>query len=176
MQVDPGSRVHFDEYRQRIQAQLELIAEFIETPHPFQSAEQLEALECEVRQLTDQLGSLVIGHHLPQTLSAEALREAETALVSAWPKRLSSDGLVTVAVRTAQGLICEVQARYFRQKGRAGSKRGRGVYPGLVLLGIPQRCTPGLASEVSQLAALLGSLEEARGVLEAVRKPLASLI
>jgi hypothetical protein len=33
------------------------------------------------------------------------------------------------------------------------------------LLGIHDRCTPGLASEVSQLAAILGSLDEARAVL-----------
>jgi len=41
------------------------------------------------------------------------------------------------------------------------------VYAGLVLLGIHDRCTPALAAEVSLLAAMLGSLEEAQDVLAA---------
>jgi hypothetical protein len=41
------------------------------------------------------------------------------------------------------------------------------VYAGLVLLGIHDRCTPALASEVSLLAAMLGSLAEAQDVLAA---------
>lgn len=94
------------------------------------------------------------------------VREQEAQLVQDWPKRLSGDGLVKVTIRTAQGVACEVQARYYRHKGRGGhGQRGRELYPGLVLLGIHARCSPGLASEISQLTALLGSLEEARGVL-----------
>jgi hypothetical protein len=41
------------------------------------------------------------------------------------------------------------------------------VYAGLMLLGIYDRCTPALASEVSLLAAMLGSLAEAQDVLAA---------
>ena len=112
--------------------------------------------------LTRVLGGLLVGDQLQRSLSSERLHEEEKALVRAWPKRLSGDGLVKVMIRTKQGLKCEVQARYYRQKG---GRRGQGLYPGLVQLGIFDRCTPGLASEVSQWAAILGSLDEAREVL-----------
>ena len=113
-------------------------------------------------ELTKVLGGLLIGDQLQQTLCSERLQEEETKLVCDWPKRLSRDGLVKVVIRTSPGLKCEVQARDYSQKG---GRRGRGLYPGLVLLGIDDRCTPGLASEVSQLSAILGSLDEARSVL-----------
>jgi hypothetical protein len=165
MNDDPRGRNYCDEYRPRIQAQLEKIAKFADTDRAVSDAEELEALEREIRQLTEHLGGLLVGYQLQQVLSSEALRAEEAALVRDWPKRLNSDGLVKVTIRTAQGLACEVQARYYRHKGRSGAKRGRGLYPGLVLLGIHNRCTPGLAGEVSQLSAILGSLEEARAVL-----------
>src|SRR5439155_15538483 len=48
---------------------------------------------------------------------------------------------------------------------RRAGKRSAGVYAGLVVLGIYDRCTPALASAVSLLAAMLGSLPEAQDVL-----------
>lgn len=165
MSDDPRGRIYCDEYRQRIQAQLAKIETFVDTCREVINAEGLEALEEEIRQLTEHLGGLLVGHQLQQLLSSETLRGEEALLVRDWPKRLNSDGLVKVTIRTVQGVACEVQARYYRQKGRSGAKRGRGLYPGLALLGIHDRCTPGLASEVSQLAAILGSLDEARAVL-----------
>lgn len=164
MSDDPGSRIDCDEYQQRIQAQLAEIAAFAETSRHLSSAEELEALEQAIRRLTDHLGGLLVGDQLQKALSSEELQAQEATLVNDWPKRLASDGLVKVVIRTVQGIKCEVQARYYRQKG-GGGRRGRGLYPGLVLLGVQDRCTPGLASEVSQLAAILGSLDEARGVL-----------
>ena len=164
MSDDPGGRVYCEEYQQRIQAQLERIAQFSAADRDLSSAEELMALEEEVFELTNHLGGLLVGHRLQQTLSTERPTEEESALVRAWPKRLTSEGLVKVVIRTAQGVKCEVQVRYYRQKG-GGRGRGQGLYPGLLQLGVHERCTPGLSSEVSQLSAILGSLEEARGVL-----------
>jgi hypothetical protein len=45
------------------------------------------------------------------------------------------------------------------------NKHNKGLYPGLILLGIHNHCTPGLASEVSMLSAALCSFEEARQML-----------
>ena len=162
MNDDPVGRIYCDEYAQRIQAQLAKIASFIDTERELSSAEDLEALEEEVQQLTRVLGGLLVGDQLQRSLCSEKLHEEESALIRDYPRRLNSDGLVKVFIRTVQGLKCEVKARYYRQKG---GRRGRGLYPGLLVLGIHDRCTPGLASEVSQLSAILGSLEEARGVL-----------
>lgn len=54
---------------------------------------------------------------------------------------------------------------YRRNCDRRRGKRHKGIYPALMLLGIHERCTPGLTSEVAMLAALLGSLAEAQQVL-----------
>ncbi|MCP3879887.1 MAG: hypothetical protein GY701_16065, partial [Sulfitobacter sp.] len=71
-----------------------------------------------------------------------------------------------VWIRTASGYEIWVKARYFRRKGnRSGKRRYRGFYLGLLVLGIQERCTPGFAAEISLLAAMLGSLAEAREVL-----------
>jgi len=94
------------------------------------------------------------------------LQAEQDLLVSHWPKPLKNDGRVKVWVRTAQGHRVPIWVTYYRRKGqrRAGT-RYAGVYAGLVLLGIYDRCTPALAAEVSLLAAMLGSLDEARDVL-----------
>ena len=69
-------------------------------------------------------------------------------------------------MRTAQGMVVSVGVTYYRGKGqRRAGKRDAGVYAGLVLLGIYDRCPPALAAEVSLLAAMLGSLDEAQAVL-----------
>ena len=45
------------------------------------------------------------------------------------------------------GLSIEVQARYYRRScDLCPGKRHKGIYAGLILLGIHERCTPLLAS------------------------------
>jgi len=130
------------------------------------SPEELEALERHVRQGTDRLGSLLVGYHLQQALDSPALQAEQELLVSHWPTPLTSDGKAQVRIRTAQGHTVAVWTTYYRRKGqRRAGKRYRGVYAGLILLGIYDRCTPALAAEVSLLAAMLGSLHEAHDVL-----------
>ena len=70
-----------------------------------------------------------------------------------------------IRVRTVSGLWITVRVRYYRR--RCDSRRGKrkGVYAGLVLLGIQERCTPWLGALVSAWSALLSSFEEARQVL-----------
>jgi hypothetical protein len=137
-----------------------------EVPRLVTSPEELEALEHEIRQRTDQLGSLLVGYHLQQAFDSPALQAEQDLLMSHWPKPLKNDGRVKVWVRTAQGHRVPIWVTYYRRKGqRRAGKRYAGVYAGLVLLGIYDRCTPALAAEVSLLAAMLGSLDEARDVL-----------
>jgi hypothetical protein len=139
-----------------------------QTPRLVTSPEELEALEREIRQGTDRFGSLLVGYHLQQTLDSPALQAEQDLLVSHWPKPLKSDGKVQVRIRTAQGHTVAVWTTYYRRKGqRRAGKRSAGVYAGLVLLGIYDRCTPALAAEVSLFAAMLGSLQEAQDVLAA---------
>ena len=168
MTSDAGLASHDTDYPRDIQEVLDELHQMQQTPRLVTSPEELEALEREIRQGTDRLGSLLVGYHLQQTLDSPALQAEQDLLVSHWPKPLKSDGKVQVRIRTAQGHTVAVWTTYYRRKGqRRAGKRSAGVYAGLVLLGIYDRCTPALAAEVSLFAAMLGSLQEAQDVLAA---------
>src|SRR5216683_2555412 len=123
-------------------------------------ASHIQEVLDELRQRTDRLGSLLVGQHLQQSLDSDALQAEQEQLVSHWPTPLKNDGPVTIMVRTVQGLAVPVRLTYYRRPGqRRAGKRYAGVYAGLVLLGIYDRCTPALAAEVSLCAAMLGSLD-----------------
>jgi hypothetical protein len=156
------------DYARHIQEVLDELGQIQQTPRLVTSPEDLEALEHEIRQRTDHLGSLLVGYHMQRALDSAALQAEQERLVSQWPQPLKNDGMVKVSVRTAQGHTVPLWVTYHRRKGqRRAGKRYAGVYAGLVLLGIYDRCTPALASEVSLLAAMLGSLAEAQDVLAA---------
>src|SRR5215475_13017371 len=156
------------DYARHIQEILKELGQIQQSPRLVTSPEDLEALEHEIRQRTDHLGSLLVGYHLQQALDSAALQAEQVRLVRQWPQSLKNDGRVQVRVRTAQGYTVPVWVTYYRRKGpRRAGKRYAGVYAGLVLLGIHDRCTPVLAAEVSLLAAMLGSLAEAQDVLAA---------
>jgi hypothetical protein len=166
MTSDPGLTCQDSDYATQIQEALDELQQMQEVPRVVTTPEDLEALEGEIRQCTDRLSSLLLGLHLQHSLDSEDLKAEQDLLVSQWPKPLKNDGRVQVWVRTAGGDRVPVWATYYRRKGqRRRGKRYAGLYAGLVLLGIYDRCTPALAAEVSLLAAMLGSLDEARDVL-----------
>ena len=166
MTSDAGLMTQDTDYAGHIQEVLHELRQMAQTPRLVTSPDDLEALEREIRQRTDRLGSLLVGQHLQQALESDAIQAEQEQLVRQWPHPLKNDGKVRVTIRTAQGLAVPVQVTYYRRKGqRRASKRSADLYAGLVLLGIYDRCTPALASEVSLLAAMLGSLAEAQDVL-----------
>jgi hypothetical protein len=166
MTSDSGLARQDTDYVTHIQEVLNELRQMQQTPRLVMSPDELEALEREIRQCTDHLGSLLVGYHLQQSLDAAALQAQQAQLVRQWPRPLKNDGKVTVMVRTMQGLAVPVRVTYYRRTGqRRAGKRAAGVYVGLVLLGIYDRCTPALAAEVSLLTAMLGSLQEAQDVL-----------
>lgn len=166
MTSDSGLPSQDTDYARHIQEVLHELRQMQQTPRLVTSPDDLEALEREIRQRTDRLGSLLVGYHMQQALDSAALQAEQAQLVSHWPKPLKNDGKGTVMVRTAQGLAVPVRVTYYRRKGqRRAGKRYAGVYAGLVVLGIYDRCTPALAAEVSLCAAMVGSLDEAQAVL-----------
>lgn len=62
-------------------------------------------------------------------------------------------------------------ARYWC-RSQAAKEKGKGSYFGLVMLGVCDRCTPALASEVAQLAAALSSFEDAQARLRQMGVPM----
>src|SRR5215813_15297901 len=116
------------DYARHIQDILDELGQIQQTPRLVTSPEELEALEHEVRQRTDHLGSLLVGYHLQQALDSAAMQVEQELLVSHWPKALKNDGRVQVRVRTAQGYTVPVWVTYYRRKGqRRAGKRDAGV-------------------------------------------------
>ena len=166
MTSDPGVTRQDSDYASQIQEALDELQQMQEAPRVVTNPEELDALERDIRGRTDRLSSLLLGLHLQHSLDSEDLRVEQDLLVSHWSKPLKNDSRVQVWVRTTGGYSVPVWVTYYRRKGqRRGGKRYAGLYAGLVLLGIYDRCTPALAAEISLLAAMLGSLDEARDVL-----------
>ena len=137
MMSDSGLTSQDTDYAKHIQEVLDELHQMQQIPRLVTSPEELEALEREMRQLTDRLGSLLVGSHLQQALDAAALQAEHAQRVHHWPTPLTNDGKVEVRVRTAQGDTVPVRVTYDRRKGqRRAVKRSTGVYAGLVVLGI----------------------------------------
>jgi len=167
MDSDLGKNNYHD-YTRKIQ-EVKTKLEWFEHNHSIlRTPEEVESVEREIGQFTDSLHGLLFGLQLQRSLDTEELHEEEKKLVKSLPKRLKGDGKEPVRVRTSRGKSIGLEVRYYRQKKifrRRKGKRYSGLYPGLVLLGIHDRCTPELSSCVSMLCALLSSYEEARNVL-----------
>src|SRR5206468_9900207 len=129
MTSDAGVTSQDTDYAKHIQEVLDELHQMQQIPRLVTSPDALEALEREIRQRTDRLGSLLVGHHLQHALDSAVLQAEQERLVRQWPKSLKSDGKVKVRVRTAQGHTVPVWATYYRRKGqRRAGKRSAGVY------------------------------------------------
>lgn len=146
--------------------EIEKLLALVSEPVVVTCSEELEQYEQAVREHTNRLCGLVVGQRIEYSLESEQLQEAQRRWVKAFPHKLKNKGKETVRIRTTTGMVVEINASYFtRASERRGKRRWPGLYPGLQLLGIHDRCTPALAAAVSLLAAMVGSLEEAGKVL-----------
>ena len=97
---------------------------------------------------------------------APANKDKENDKVKTCKGKYKNEGFIAVSLDTMSGLTIEVQARYYRRScDKRNGKRYKGVYAGLILLGIHERCTPLLASTVSMWSSLLSSFAEVQQVL-----------
>jgi hypothetical protein len=127
-------------------------------------AAELAQREREGKQHADRLQALATALELQRALASAALQERERRLAKASPKKMKDYGYRPVTVQFLAGVEVKVMARYWC-RGPGQASRGKGSYFGLVLLGVYDRTTPALASEVAQLAAALSSFEDAQARL-----------
>jgi hypothetical protein len=127
-------------------------------------AAELAQREREGKQRTDRLQALAIALELQRALASPALHEQERKLAKASPRKMKDFGYRPVRVQFLGGVEIEVMARYWC-RSRTRAEKGKGSYLGLTLLGVCDRTTPALASEVAQLAAALSSFEDAQARL-----------
>ena len=129
------------------------------------SAEEVEQCEEQLRAIADEFFGALLTPVLQRAVGSAAVGDAASALVRHLPRRMRSDGLETVNVRTSRGTTVPVTTPYYREKHARRAKRRPGLYPALVVLGIYDRCTPKLASDASRAVAMLSSLAEAQAQL-----------
>ena len=115
--------------------------------------------------IADEFFGALLTPVLQRAVRSAAVGDAASALVRHLPRRMRSDGLETVNVRTSRGTTVPVTTPYYREKHARRAKRRPGLYPALVVLGIYDRCTPKLASDASRAVAMHSSLAEAQAQL-----------
>lgn len=130
------------------------------------SPEELAALEQEIRRSTDALAGFLLQSQLQANLDSAEQQEREAELIKSCQGKWRNEGYETVCLYTVSGLKLKVRTRYYRRGcDRRRKKRHKGLYAGLIVLGIHERCTPWLSAMVSSWCALLSSFEEVRQVL-----------
>lgn len=143
-----------------------LLQEMEQMPKLIGSPDELQNLEQEITEVTNRLAALILQKKLQESLDCDEQSEKESGLIRSWPGRMKSEGYETVRILTTGGSHIEVSVRYYRRScDRRKGMRYKGVYAGLVLLGIYDRCTPGLGATVSGCSALLSSFGEVHQVL-----------
>ena len=152
------------EIEQRLQEARVEFDRWLAAGQPPADAAELAQREREGKQHADRLQALATALELQRALASPALHEQERKLAKASPKKMKDFGYRPVTVQFLGGAEVKLMARYWcRNQTRAD--KGKGSYFGLVLLGVCDRTTPALASEVAQLAAALSSFEDAQARL-----------
>ncbi len=149
-----------------IQKVLGKLARVREREDKLNNGVEVEEIEQEIVKLTDQLASLMIAQKVQQSLDRDEIKEEGLKLAKSYPKKMKSQGPREVKVRFSRGEAVAIKTGYYSQAGKKrGKKKRAGLYPGLILLGIHERCSPALVSEVSKLSVALSSFEEVEQVL-----------
>jgi hypothetical protein len=129
------------------------------------TAADLTAFEQRLQGLTQQLHSLVVANTVQSNAISGQLRQATLTLIASLGKPMKNQGWRPVDLRFAMGPSVVVFLPYFSRSKATANKPDKGCFPILLLLGIYDHCSPTLASEVTQLAALLSSFQETRLLL-----------
>jgi hypothetical protein len=77
MTNDAGLTSQTTDYAKHIPEVLNELRQMQQTPRLVMSPDALEALEREIRQCTDRLGSLLVGYHLRQTLMQQPCKQSK---------------------------------------------------------------------------------------------------
>ncbi len=152
------------EIARELQETTENLAQHVAEAATPTTVEQLIERERRTKALTDRIQALATALELQRALGSPTLHEQERRLAKSSPKKMKDFGYRPVRVQFLGGQEIELMARYWC-RSQTGLTKGKGSYFGLVLLGVCDRCTPQLASEVAQLAAALSSFEDAQARL-----------
>jgi len=88
-----------DRHAREIEAIQEELSKLQASSRVVTTPEELEKLEGEIRELTNRLGSALLGQKIEASLASEEMEEAEKELIRKHPKRLRSEGKKTLRSR-----------------------------------------------------------------------------
>ena len=134
------------------------------------TAEDIRSWERQITELTQQLSGLLLAEAMQRASDQPENIQKARSLTQGAGHKVKDQGKRDVTLRTTCGVIM-VRVTYFSRNCDC-NRSGKGMYPILLLWGMPDRCTSGVASEVSKLVAMLGSLEEVERVLADRGQPL----
>lgn len=160
---------HLEVIKSELKKVVQEIEELLDSDESVTNASDLEELEKEIVKKTDRLAGLAIGYKIQQSVDSEELGRETLKLINACPKKLKNQGRREVKIHPLRGEEVLILCPYFSQKGkkdRRKKKKRRGVYPALVLLGLYEHSTPARSSEISLVATISSSYEEAQQVLQ----------
>src|SRR4051812_22226049 len=134
------------------------------------TAEDFKSMERAIAALTNRLSALLMAEATQAALDDAENRRRARSLAQGAGHLLKDQGRRDVSLQTTCGPIL-VRVTYF-SRNCDRSKAGKGMYPMLLLWGVQDRCSAAIASEISKLVAMLGSLEEDEQVLSDRGQPL----
>lgn len=141
-----------------------LIKEVVHIKDP----DSLYEVEQRIGEATNRLAACMLALKIQEALNNQGIGDEQGKIIGSVPQKMKNQGVREVVLSTSFGVPITVVTSYFSRadkKDRRCRKR-RGLFPGLFLLGIHDRLTPKLASEVSSTAVIVGSYAEARQVME----------
>src|SRR5512142_102628 len=157
-----------------IRAEIQDVQQQIETKRRdgrvIRTAEDFKSMERAIAALTNRLSALLVAEATQAALDDSENRRQARSWAQGVGRTIKDQGRRDVTLQTTCGQIIVRMTYFSRNCDR--SKAGKGMYPMLLLWGVHDRCTAAIASEISKLVAMLGSLEEVEQVLSDRGQPL----
>ena len=132
------------------------------------SASELAALERRLDELSIKRGSLTKAMILLRSVNDSEFRDQQRRFIRQLPHKYHAHGTRRKTIHWPGGVDVILNVTYcHRQKdpAKASQKSQRGLFPGLMLLGISSGLTPRVRQRLAKASALLGSYEEAAEML-----------
>jgi len=138
-----------------------------EIPH-IKDPDSLYEAEQQIGEATDRLAARILALKIQESMNKQDLRGNQSELIGSVSKKLKNQRAREVNISTSFGVMVTVVASYFSRADKKDRRRKKrsGMYPSLFLLGIHDRLTPKLASEISSTSVIVGSYAEARQVMK----------
>ena len=165
---NPNVKEHLINLKRQLNEALQEVEQIINKESPIQTPEDLAKIENEIINQTDKLAGLILACKIQESLSSNhELKQESTSFINSFPKKMKNQGIREIEICPSRGAPFKVKTEYFSQKAKKDKRKKNrtGCYPALTLLGIFDRCTPMLSSEIALMTTALSSLEEAQSVL-----------